>query len=268
MRCWAGTLAGAIFVVLASTLPAAAGPGDATGCATLTLSGDPDFKPFSWSDNGTMRGAAFDIAIAALRQINQPYQLRDAGPFSRVLADAEAGRVDVVVELKRLPEREAYLDFTRTPIFVNPVSAFTRRGVQLDAAHWDSLIGLRGGIVLGNRFGGGLDEFLAEKAGLEEVPRLELGFAMLEIGRLDYFITAYYPGRSWLQDHGRAAVIEIHQPDLVATENYAGFSRASPCHTRLAAFDQALAQLARSGQLQKLRDREIGRWQDGSYAGR
>ena len=262
-RAW--ILACAIFPMLADPPQATAAQ---AACATLILSGDPDFKPFSWSDGGTMRGVAFDIAGAALRRINQAYETRDAGPFSRVLAEAAAGHVDAVVELKRLPEREPYLAYGKVPIFVNPVSVFTRHGVTLDTAHWEGLVGLRGGMVLGNRFGGRLDEFLVEKASIEEVPRLELGFAMLQLGRLDYFITAYSPGRSWLQDHDGTAAIDIQQPDLVATENYPAFSRASPCLDRLAEFDHALAAMTKSGELQKLRNSEIGRWKDGTYAKR
>jgi len=100
-------------------------------CDQVVVSGDADYQPLSWFDGKEMQGAAEAIVGAALRQLGLPYEIRYAGPFKRELAAAETGEIDIVAELKKTPEREAYLAFPTTPIFVNPVAVFTHRGRNL-----------------------------------------------------------------------------------------------------------------------------------------
>jgi len=221
-------------------------------CDRVVVSGDADYQPLSWFDGERMRGAAETIVAAALDHVGVPFEIRYDGPFKRVLSDAESGDVDVVAELKKTEERERFLAFPSTAIFVNPVAIFTRRGRNLTLARREDLIGLRGGMVIANRFGGDFDQFARERLAIEEVPRLDLGLKMLGVDRLDYFIASYYPGMTYLLDQGREASFTVQRPYVVATENFVGISRRSRCFTELGALDATLAQMARDGEIERL----------------
>lgn len=221
-------------------------------CDRVIVSGDADYQPLSWFDGKEMRGAAEAIVGAALTRLGLPYEIRYVGPFKRVLAAAELGDIDIVAELKKAPDREVFLAFPPTPIFVNPVAVFTHRSRNLKLRKREDLVGLRGGIVFANRFGGGLDGFLAERLSVEEVPRLDLGLKMVELDRLDYFITGYYPGMTYLLDRGWETTYTAQRPFIVATDNFVGIARRSRCFAQLAGLDAALAEMERDGEIDRL----------------
>ena len=217
---------------MAATAISLAGPARADApagaCDRVIVSGDADYQPLSWFDGNQLRGAAETIVGAALDRIGLPFEIRYVGPFKRVLAAAESGEVDVIAELKKTPEREAFLAFPSTAIFVNPVAVFTHRSRNLRLPRREDLVGLRGGIVLANQFGGDIDAYL-QQLSIEEVPRLDLGLKMVEMDRLDYFVTSYYPGMTYLLDRGWEAAYTVQRPFLIATENFVGISRMSRC---------------------------------------
>lgn len=229
-------------------------------CDRVVVSGDADYQPLSWFDGKELRGAAEAIVGAALDRIGLPFEIRYVGPFKRTLAAAETGEVDVIAELKKTPEREVFLAFPSTAIFVNPVAVFTRRNRNLNLPRREDLVGLRGGIVLANLFGGDLDAFLQQRLSIEEVPRLDLGLKMVELGRLDYFITGYYPGMSYLIDQGWEASYAVQRPFLTATDNFVGIARMSRCFAELGALDATLAKMARDGEIQRLFDAATVDW--------
>ena len=72
------------------------------------MSADPEFAPFAWHDGQALRGASVDVLIAVLKALKLPHGLRYAGPFSRFLVEAQSGRVDIITECRRNPEREAF----------------------------------------------------------------------------------------------------------------------------------------------------------------
>lgn len=245
-------------LLLASAL--VGGPSWAQGtCDLVVVSGDADYQPLSWYDGKEMHGAAEAIVGAALDRLHLRHEDRYVGPFKRVLAAAETGEVDIVAELKRAPDREAFLAFPPTPIFVNPVAVFTHRTRHLALPKREDLVGLRGGIVLANQFGGGLDAFLGHLS-IEEVPRLDLGLKMLEQDRIDYFLTGYYPGMNYLLDQGWATTYTIQRPFIVATENFVGISRQSRCFTQLTGLDQILAKMRRDGEMVRLFNAATAVW--------
>ncbi len=86
-------------LALAALLAASPAAGDPPACRSVVVTGDPDYPPFSWSDEGKLRGAAVTVVTSALDRIGLPYEVRDVGPFTRVLYEAAEGRADVVVEL-------------------------------------------------------------------------------------------------------------------------------------------------------------------------
>lgn len=240
---------------------------DAGTCERVVVSGDADYQPLSWFDGEKMQGAAETIVSAALDHLHVPYEIRYVGPFKRMLAEAEAGEIDVVAELKKTEERQNFLEFSSTPIFVNPVAIFTHRLRNLNLPRMQDLVGLRGGMVIANQFGGDLDRMVQHELTIEEVPRLDLGLGMLRADRLDYFITSYYPGMSYLLDQGLTSIFTVQRPFPVATDNFVGLSRKSRCLTRLAPLDGELARMAMTGELKRLFDGATEDWRQRAHEG-
>ena len=229
----------------------------ADACSKLVISGDPAYPPLSWYDGSVMRGAAVDIVTTVLDRLHIAYEKRYAGPFLRVLNEAKIGHVDIIVELKDTPDRRAYLDYAATPIFVNPVAVFASKQHPLKYTQWTDLVGLNGGRTLGNKFGGGFDEFLASRLKVEEASEIALNFDKLAAGRIDYFVSSYYPALSYLLQQHREAEFDAMQPFVTANDNFVGWSKASTCLPQLDAFNAVLVKMAQSGELKRIVDASL-----------
>jgi polar amino acid transport system substrate-binding protein len=237
-------------------------------CQQVILTGDPDYPPFSWYANDTFRGSAIEIATLALKRIGLPHEIRYVGPFPKVLDAAREGTVDLIAELKNTPERAQYLSFSKVPLFTNPVAVFTRVDQALTFNRWDDLVGLRGGVTLGHKFGGGFDEFIADRLTVEPADRISLNFSKLGNGRIDYFVNSYYPALAYLIRERREAQFKVLQPFATATDNFVGWSKASACINKLREFDAALAAMVRSGEVRRILDANVDQLRQGRMSGR
>lgn len=230
-------------------------------CKRVVVSADPEFPPYAWYDGKTLRGASVEVVIKVLDVMKLPYELRYVGPFVRLLARARDGEVDVITELKRNAEREAFLAYADTPIFSNPTSVFVRQDSPLQLVRREDLVGLRGGVTHGTRFGDGLDEFIAERLTTESAPGIKENFAKLERGRLDYFVSPHYPALSYLFSSGGEGQFKVLKPPVAEALNYVGWSRLSPCLARLAEFDQHLQRYLKGLDSPRLLDQHHVQWQ-------
>jgi len=245
----AGCCIGACWFALAQVNALAA---DVRQCQRVVVSGDPDYRPFSWYDGKTMQGASIEITSKVLDRIKLPYEVRYVGPFARVLLSAKFGDVDIIAELKNKPEREQYLTFSSTAIFTNPIAVFTLKGKEFPYRVWHDLAGKRGGITNGNQFGGGFDEYLAADLNVETATDIKVNFDKLAHNRIDYFVTAYYPGMTYLIEERRLDEFSALQPYVTESANYVGWSKASPCLDRLHDFEAALSDMTRSGETARI----------------
>ncbi len=230
-------------------------------CSRVVVSADPEFPPYAWYDGQALRGASVDVVLAVLRTIKLPYELQYAGPFLRLLRSAAEGRVDIITELKRTPDREVYLEYSQTPIFSNPTAVFVRVGEAIpnfNGRH--SLRGFRGGITRGNRFGDGLDEYLDRHLNVEEGPGIRENFSKLEARRFDYFLSPYYPAATFLVSHGLGGKFEALKPFVAEANVYVGWSRKSACIGRLREFDAALKQYLTTSNGRELLDASFDTW--------
>ena len=229
-------------------------------CERLVLAADPDYPPMHWYDGTTMQGASIAIAKHILDDLKIPYEVRYLGPFPRVMAAAERGDVDMVVTLKKTPEREVFLLYPKTAALANPVAVFVSRERSLDFKTRADLIGLKGGITRGNVFGDGFDDYMKQNLSIEEANSPENNFSKLGAGRLDYFITGYYAGMAYLLKRGDEARFVAKSPFLVETPNYLALTRKGHCANKLEAIDTRLTALKKSGVLDELIRQSFALW--------
>lgn len=230
-------------------------------CKKVVVSADPEFPPYAWYDGKTLRGASVEVVMKVLDAMKLPYELRYVGPFVRLLARARDGEVDIITELKRNAEREAFLAYAETSIFSNPSSVFVRQDSSLQQVRREDLIGQRGGVTHGTRFGDGLDEYIVERLTVETAPGIKENFAKLERGRIDYFVSPHYPALSYLFSSGGEAQFRALKPPVAEALNYVGWSRRSPCLGRLAEFDQHLQRYLKGLDSPRLLDQQHVLWQ-------
>ena len=244
----------------ATLLAMAVAAAHAGECRSVVVTADPEFPPFAWYDGEHFHGASLDIVTGALDRIGLPYQIRYVGPFARVLHAAQAGTVDIVSELKRTPERLAFLAFTDATLFRNPTAVFVPRTLPIKYLQWEDLKPYKGGVTNGTRFGGGFDEYLATNLHTDAAYGIKENFAKLEAHRIDYFVSPYYPAMSYLDAVQQAEDFIALKPFVTEVDNFVGWSKRSPCLDRLPEFDAVVAAMVKDGTAERALKENIAAW--------
>lgn len=247
-------------LALLGVLAALAGP-VAAQCQRVVFSANPDYPPYHWAEGNHIAGASVALTGRILDELGVPWEARFVGPWPRVLKSAEYGEIDLVVSLKPTPEREAYLQFTRSPAFPNPMAVFAARARPIQFDDFADLIGKRGGRSKGDRFGDEFDRFAEKQLALEDADSLEINFQKLAAGRIDYVVTGLYTGRAQLLATGLGERIAPLPRPVNEGFIHHGFSRRSPCLALLAALDARLADAQRSGLAARLLEEALQQWQ-------
>ncbi|MBQ0960674.1 transporter substrate-binding domain-containing protein [Ideonella sp. 4Y11] len=229
-------------------------------CPRLVLSANPDYPPYHWAEGDRIVGASIALTGRILDELGVPWEARHVGPWPRVLKSAEFGQIDLIVSLKPTPEREAYLAFTRSPAFPNPMAVFTTKARPLKFETPQDLVGKRGGRTAGDRFGDAFDRAAQTLLTLEDVDSLAVNFQKLAAGRVDYVVTGLYTGRAQLAQMGLTdRIAPLPTPVNQGTIHH-GFSRRSPCIALLGQVDARLAEANRRGLPTRLLEEALLQW--------
>ncbi|WP_417068374.1 substrate-binding periplasmic protein [Niveibacterium terrae] len=217
-------------------------------CSRLVFATNPNYPPFSWVEDKTRYQGA---SIALLQKITLPGVTMEPViyPWNRAQAMARAGQIDLLLSLRITPEREQYLAFTRSPAFPNPIVVFAREGGPLRTADWKLLEKYRGGVSLGDSFGGGFDAYLKEHLHVEVADTMTENFKKLSLGRVDYFVSGEYLGRAYLRStrrQGEGRILALSPPVSREFIHFA-MSRKSRCLHLLPLIDEKLKELVRQG---------------------
>lgn len=235
-------------------------------CTHMRVGADPAYPPLHWYDGHQMQGASVDIARRVLDELHIPYEVRYLGPFTRIMKLAERGELDMVATLKKTPEREQFLLFPKTAALSNPVAVFQARDRAFSFQSRQDLVGHRGGITRGNRFGGDVDDFIRASLEIEEADTPESNFNKLKVGRIDYFLTGYFVGMAFLLKRSDEASFVVPSSYLADTPNYLALTLKGACADRLDAIEAKLAQLKKSGALDEIIKANLARWRSSSLA--
>jgi len=226
-------------------------------CRKVVISADSDYAPLQWYDGKHLTGASIEIATTALSALGIPYEVRYVGPFHRVLKSAQQGEIDMISSLKDTPERREYLTFANVALFANPIAVFVAKDRRFSYAGWNDLIGKKGGITLGNQFGNGFDEFLKGNLQVEAEQKTYMNFKKLELRRIDYLITGYYPGLAYLAASGQNGSFVALKPYVSESDNFIAITKSSPCIRHLKALNLQLENMRREGRLQSILDKHM-----------
>ena len=85
-----------------------------------------------------------------------------------------------------------------------------------------------------------------------------MNFKKIELGRLDYLITGYYTGLTYLRQSGQADRFIALRPFVADSDNLIAISKRSPCLKYLPALEAELNSMQQKGMLKQILDKSLG----------
>lgn len=195
------------------------------------------------------KGIDIDLAEEALRLGAGPSLRLQLVPFRRALAMLERQEADLTVALRRTPERERFLNFSRTygEEVKHQFLCSTDSRVQL--RRLQDLRGLRVGLVRGFAYPPALaatlgpPEAWASWANSKEALLRMVAAGHVDVGVMNAVVADWLRAELQLESVLRVEALELRS----GTATQMAFSRRPAALAALAAMDRGLAQLERSG---------------------
>ncbi len=198
-------------------------------CTEVSYVANPKYPPYHWQNGTAYKG----LSIKLLEKISENTKIKFVPkfyPWVRALKMIEEGDVDIVLSLKKTPEREYFMTFSPEPVFPNPMSVFYNSSNKFEYKEWLSLKKFKGGVSLGDKFGDGFDEFLGKELNVDIAPTMEENFIKLQNQRIDYFITGRYVGLYYIKETHLESEIKVQDLDVNKGFIYFGYSKKSKCN--------------------------------------
>ena len=208
---------------------------------------------------GEFRGIAIDIAKIITERLGHTISIR-LYPWARAQYLVRNGSADVLMAPYKTPEREKWLDFTKTPFFDDKTFFYVS---PRSTVSWDgdlmTLAGKRIGMVLDWSVGPEFEkakEFLS----VEYANTLDACVKKLLAQRIDLLPTQ---AREATVVFSRLSLSEEQRPIPILPEisvnyNYFGFSKSKELSAFRDAFEQELAKMKQNGEIAKLLQEKYG----------
>ncbi|MDR3436084.1 transporter substrate-binding domain-containing protein [Telmatospirillum sp.] len=234
---------------------------DGDACKELRYATNPFYPPVGWKvDGGRYDGAVIELLEAIIPPgiTLRPIVL----PWKRAMATARQGGIDLLAGIRKTPERESFLSFTDHRAFPNPIVVFVRRDNRFPFTSWSDLKPRRGGISVGDAFGGGFDDYWRHQLTVEQAGNLSENFQKLARRHIDYFVTGRLAGEAYLRTHQMTALIIALDPPISQQDIHIAISRQSRCISLLSTLSRRLAEFDNNGALEALLEKHLLRYVD------
>lgn len=222
-------------------------------CAAEVVVFDDGSPPIMYADPaGMARGIYPAIVARAFERMNTPLEVR-AWPFKRVIGALKTGQVGVG-GLIFTREREKIADYSR-PYITEVIRAYARPSAGRAADLKGLIVGVRRGWSYGSDFDAARarGDFLAMEFGLDQQ-----GFEMLALGRIDRMLSTEWTAAVLMRDP-RLSSLRASESVVMNFDIHLAFSKGMHKTALLRAFDQAVEEMRRSGEIDRLVQQEIAR---------
>lgn len=239
------------------------GSSHATDCRKVIITSDPDYPPISWrnpENPETIIGVAIELAIMAFKEIGIKAESKYVGPWERVQHNAESGKVDMISGIYLNEKRKSYLDYVYPACMPDPSVIFVMKGQSFSFEKWEDLMGLTGGIRIGDSFGEAFDKFEKEKLKIERVKSFNILFKKLQHRRNRYFVYGLYPGLAYAEELGVRDNLEYLAKPVTDEYIYMAFSKKSLCKTYQVIIGKKIAKYIDDGVPEKLVKKYLKIW--------
>lgn len=247
-------------VIIALLFP---GSVNAAECRKVIITSDPEYPPISWRDPEnpeTIIGVAIEMAKMAFNEIGIEVESKYVGPWERVQHNAESGNVDMISGIYLNEKRKNYLDYVYPACMSDPSVIFVMKGQTFKFEKWEDLIGLTGGIRIGDSFGEAFDKFGKEKLKIEKVKSFNLLFKKLQHRRNRYFVYGLYPGLAYAEELGVRDNLEYLAKPVTDEYIYMAFSKKSLCKSHQEIIGKKIAKYIKNGVPEKLVKKYLKIW--------
>lgn len=210
-----------------------------------------EYPPYAYQDlaGGPVKGVAADLVREAFRRMGHTVQV-EILPWPRVLASVKGGSADGFFTTFRVPEREAWADFSREELVPQVTSLFVRKGSGFAfSGDLSRLSGRTFGVVAQVSYGARFDRAVASGV-LKEVLESadgEANFRQLLAGRVQVAASNRLGARFILRRLGRAEDVEELQPPLESVPSYLAFTRQRNLAALRDRFDRILRRMKADG---------------------
>ncbi|MEE3078652.1 MAG: transporter substrate-binding domain-containing protein, partial [Bdellovibrionota bacterium] len=223
-----------------------------SSCETIRVSAHSAYPPYHWYDGEKFTGASIESAKLIFEKLGVKFKFVHRGPWKRVLESAKDNTVDVILGLKNSTDRKRYLSFTEDHFYQNPFAVYAHKNTFHNYKGVDELIGKKGILNLGDRFGDSFDKFIVDKLNVTRVKSMKQAFNLILGGRFDYYVMGFFPASEFLSRNPNYSEIKSLEPFVNEDFIYHGFVKKSPCVKYIKEVSKALAEQTRDGVIQKL----------------
>lgn len=219
--------------------------------ALLIASGHPEWPPIMYQDGEKISGAGADLAAMIFKELGINVDSRYAGTWDKVQEKTKSGEVDLLVAAYKTPERETYMDYS-IPYTIDPVAILVKKGKAFPYSEWKFLLGKKGVVMVGDSYGEGLDNYIEKNLQVVKVNSTDEAYALLQNGKADYFLYAFYSAEKELKNKGLGDKIEI-LPNYAGAENfYITLSKKSPFNKYLPDVNRLIEKFKKDGTIESL----------------
>ena len=214
-----------------------------------------DFAPYSWSDNGTMRGILIDILEEVLEQRLAITTHHQGYPWARAQSMVEEGIADAFVTAAT-EQRRSYTHIGEETVVSLEVKLFTYRNNPnipqlLQVKTLDDLKGFQIVDYIGN----GWAQKALKKLNVTWVPTLDQSFTLLHAGRVDAIVSNAHIANFHIDRLGyKPHIIEI-PVSLSHVDFKLCIGKQSPFAALLEEFDRTLQQIKKDGSYAAILDK-------------
>lgn len=217
----------------------------------LIYATNPMYPPYDWAiSSSDYSGAGIELLKLVLPKEYKP--IPRVIPWARAQNEAKIGNIDLLVNLRITSDRQEYLEFTTYRAFQNPIAVFTKKNSYMKFQKWDDLKEYRGGVSLGDTFGGGFDEYWPKELKIETSKNMNDNFDKLLAGRIDYFVTGYYTGMAYIYANQLDSDIKAFDKYISNQDIYFGFSKESKLKSLIPYISKKMEELDKNGTTNKL----------------
>ncbi|WP_195763646.1 substrate-binding periplasmic protein [Duganella guangzhouensis] len=206
---------------------------------------------FEQGADGQWQGLGVDVVRALAARAGDTVRFK-LYPWPRAQAMVEAAQADILVGPYKSPERLARFSFLDHPFYRDRMIFYARRDTQIN---WQGELAMlkqrRIGAVRGWHYGPQFEQ-ARPQLDISEVPQLENGLQMLNLGRVDLLATNERNTTQLVESLHLGDTLTVLCPDITQLDGYLAFPRSSKFAAVRARYNDLFNAMVRSGELARL----------------
>ncbi|MCD4681675.1 MAG: transporter substrate-binding domain-containing protein [Bacteroidales bacterium] len=211
--------------------------------------------PYSWKDNGEMKGILVDILDNAINKRMGIPVIHKGYPWARVQWLVKAGKADAFFTVPTL-KRIAYTEISKETIFSIDTRLFVKaKNLKLEKLKAVKTISDLRHFKIGSYLGSGSLKTTLKDMDVIVANNVELALKMLIMGRFDVFMAGTHSSLAILEKYGYKDEIVVLPNVLISKPFHLCIGKNSLFVGILSEFDTTIREMKEDGTLEKIFDK-------------